>query len=680
MKIFEKVKFSNGRRRFYFFGIKIFSYRKKQKKCDSIRVERVELENIFFGATLCPSRTIDIVIPIYNGFHFLEPLFASIEKNTDLPYKLYVINDASPDKNVAPFLSEKQKKLQEKMELLTNSQNLGFLKSVNKCLQKTTRDVVILNTDVVVPAKWASRLCAPMFLNATVASVTPFSNAATIFSLPKMGDNQFDANLERVNQALQSIRLTSPLPLPTGVGFCMAMSRKALNTIGLFDEIFQKGYGEENDWCMRAQAKGFINTIAPNLFVWHKHGGSFESQEKAFLLQQNSKILLSKHPTYSLEIEKTLKNNNFLAIRFIAELLYCSVVAQKVEAWVDHTWGGGTKIYTFNKFAELKESTLCIRIQNSTKDMYLVSYYYQNANNSAKINFEDIVVLFEKLKIDTIVLNNIASYSNCIDMLHNIEMLKYRCNAKVSFRGHDYQSICPNITMLNNEDKYCHCLSLKDCMQCFPKYANSSNSSLSIESWHLAWAHFFKNVADELVVFSQSSKDIFERLYPDTKQKIVVIPHCVPPLPRVKVSLHSQINIGILGSIGINKGALIVEEMAELAKGNNNLSIKIIGVFYKKEASNLKILGEYEREDLPKIVESEEIDILFIPSIWPETFSYTTAEAMSMGLPVACFNLGAPAERVKDYEKGLVIDQIDAQLALEKIIAYVKILHKNKSI
>ena len=69
----------------------------------------------------------------------------------------------------------------------------------------------------------------------------------------------------------------------------------------------------------------------------------------------------------------------------------------------------------------------------------------------------------------------------------------------------------------------------------------------------------------------------------------------------------------------------------------------------------------------PEIIEDRKIDVIFIPSIWPETFSYTSQEAIEMGMPVAVFDLGAPPERVKKYEKGLVIDKIDAAYALEKI-------------
>ena len=75
-------------------------------------------------------------------------------------------------------------------------------------------------------------------------------------------------------------------------------------------------------------------------------------------------------------------------------------------------------------------------------------------------------------------------------------------------------------------------------------------------------------------------------------------------------------------------------------------------------------------------MEKNNIDIVFIASIIPETFSYTTAETISMGLPVACFNLGAQAEFVKQYSHGLIIGKNEAKYALDEIVRFVKIKRK----
>jgi glycosyltransferase involved in cell wall biosynthesis len=76
------------------------------------------------------------------------------------------------------------------------------------------------------------------------------------------------------------------------------------------------------------------------------------------------------------------------------------------------------------------------------------------------------------------------------------------------------------------------------------------------------------------------------------------------------------------------------------------------------------VTGPYKVEDLPSILTEFGVNICFLPSIWPETYSYVTSELMALDMPLCCFDLGAPAERVRDYDKGLVIGQIDAVVRL----------------
>ena len=55
--------------------------------------------------------------------------------------------------------------------------------------------------------------------------------------------------------------------------------------------------------------------------------------------------------------------------------------------------------------------------------------------------------------------------------------------------------------------------------------------------------------------------------------------------------------------------------------------------------------------------------------IWPETYSYTVNEAVSAGLPILSLDMGAGAERVKQYDLGWVLpsDATSAQI-LEKLV------------
>ena len=92
--------------------------------------------------------------------------------------------------------------------------------------------------------------------------------------------------------------LAVPLEIAVGNGFCLAINKKISDEIGLFDEIFGKGYYEESDWCMRAFKKGYKNVLAPNLFVFHHRGITFEKEETSFLVKKNRKIVKQRFPDY----------------------------------------------------------------------------------------------------------------------------------------------------------------------------------------------------------------------------------------------------------------------------------------------------------------------------------------------------------------------------------------------
>ena len=131
------------------------------------------------------SDAVDIILPIYNGYEHLAPLFDSIFKNTSMPYRIIVVNDCSPDPDVNDYLrviSANNKNIM----LVNNEVNYGFVGSVNKAVSFCKNDFVILNTDTEVPKGWLERLIGPVKSDRRIASVTPFSNAATICSFPEI--------------------------------------------------------------------------------------------------------------------------------------------------------------------------------------------------------------------------------------------------------------------------------------------------------------------------------------------------------------------------------------------------------------------------------------------------------------------------------------------------------------
>lgn len=615
---------------------------------------------------------IDIVIPIYNGLEYLPDLFESIRLNTDLDYRIIAVNDCSTDYRVKDFLTEQMQLFSKKLLVIENEQNLGFVKSVNKALKLTKNHVCLLNTDVVLPKNWASKLFAPIFANDNTASVTPFSNAATIFSLPVMNiDNKFEQSLGEVNKALAKINpFAVNIDFPTGVGFCMAMNKDVINKIGILDEVFEKGYGEENDRCQRAVKNGFINTIAPDLFVWHKHGGSFASDEKKALIAKHSAIISKRYPNYEKDVRRSVMNKNYQSLHFLAEILYFSALADESLLWFDHSLGGGAETYTFRQIEKIKNQKLVLRLQDCNGKSFKLEYFYQNNKNSIFISYEDLTELSADINVGNIVLNNIADYTNNVSILKYIDKLKKIVKGRVTYLLHDYQCICPNINMVNNLGQYCCVKKLDNCSLCYKKIIKPAIKVASVAEFQTEWFKFLQNTADEIIAFSKASCDILVGIYPEIENKIKIIPHVIPHLREVQIAKHQKINIATLGNITLNKGADIVKNIDSLLHDFPNINLVVVGECQHK-LKNSVILGKYDVANLPDIMEKHQIDIILIPSIGPETFSFTTSEAMDMGLSVACFGFGAPAERVALYKKGLVLDNFDAANILRSIVKHI---------
>jgi hypothetical protein len=156
--------------------------------------------------------------------------------------------------------------------------------------------VVILNSDVILPPNLADVLAGVAEANESVGSVTAWSNSCSVYSLPNADSYQYlrDPNVvEWVSEVLGGEFGLAGVDIPAAVGFCMLIPTAAIEEVGLFDPVFGRGYCEELDWCLRAQARGFRNLLAPNVFVYHQGSGS--TREAGLLSAGETTIVAHEH-------------------------------------------------------------------------------------------------------------------------------------------------------------------------------------------------------------------------------------------------------------------------------------------------------------------------------------------------------------------------------------------------
>ena len=248
---------------------------------------------------------VDIVIPVYRNHELTQRCVESVLNAPDpVMGAIYLINDATPEPELKEYCQQVAQ--DERVELIEHSENQGFVASVNEGFRLADgRDVVILNSDTEVPKNWLSRLKAAAGKHAKAASITPFSNNATICSYPNLcGDNELPRGLnhEAVDALFSEANSRQVVEIPTGVGFCMYLRRAAIDDVGVFDEdAFGRGYGEENDWCLRATKKGWKHLLCADLFVYHAGGASFGDEASDY--QANALAVISeRYPDYERQI------------------------------------------------------------------------------------------------------------------------------------------------------------------------------------------------------------------------------------------------------------------------------------------------------------------------------------------------------------------------------------------
>lgn len=261
---------------------------------------------------------IDVIIPVYRGVEQTRRCIGSVlSQQQSAPHEVLVIDDASPEPQIAAYLDGLAR--EGRISLHRNESNLGFVRSVNHGMSlHGDRDVVLLNSDTEVANDWLDRLRTAACGAPYIATATPFSNNATICSYPFEGWSggvPGTLGLAQMDRLFATANAGRTLELPTAIGFCMYIRRECLDKLGMFDaERFGRGYGEENDFCMRALKSGWRHVLAADVFIYHEGSVSF-SDERFALMKAASSALLAAHPEYTSRVHEFIKADPAAVLR-----------------------------------------------------------------------------------------------------------------------------------------------------------------------------------------------------------------------------------------------------------------------------------------------------------------------------------------------------------------------------
>ena len=275
--------------------------------CSLRRKPQLLTESAWKPATGCTSpreaiASVDVVICVHNALSDVQRCLESLSACPDGRMRILLVDDGSGEETAAFLRSYAQ---QHRLRLIRNASALGYTLAANQGLRASTADrVVLLNSDTIVTPGWLESMLAVMTCDARIGVVGPLSNTASWQSIPQVeeaGDwksNIIPSGMNLHSYAAGLRRLLPDTHAEVGFinGFCLLLRRETINDVGLFDEsTFGRGYGEENDYCLRVHKRGWSLAVCLQAYVFHSQSKSYSSDRRFKLCKDADRLLDAKH-------------------------------------------------------------------------------------------------------------------------------------------------------------------------------------------------------------------------------------------------------------------------------------------------------------------------------------------------------------------------------------------------
>ena len=242
----------------------------------------------------------DIIVCVHNSPKHLELCLDSIFKSADLKIFNVIIVDDDSDKVTKQLINEFKSQYGENIEVITNQKNIGYVKSANKGTRKSiSENIVLVNSDVIVTKNWLEKFHSALKKDHSIGLISALSNNAVnlTIKMPLGFDYlKMNAMIEKNSKKIYPDAMTV-------VGYCLLITRKVIDKIGIFDEIYSPAYGEETDYHFKAINNGFRAVVSDDTYVFHIGESSIKNRNE--LLDEHLKIF---HSRWGSQFKKLLSN------------------------------------------------------------------------------------------------------------------------------------------------------------------------------------------------------------------------------------------------------------------------------------------------------------------------------------------------------------------------------------
>jgi GT2 family glycosyltransferase len=229
-----------------------------------------------------------VIVLTWNRLEITKKFFESLLSCTHLNIKIIVVDNASTD-GTKEYLRDLEEKLADKIKVIYNKENVGFVRGVNQGFGFSTSAYVCLaNNDLIFTKGWLNEIVGLFERYKSIGILNPNSN--TLGVCPKK-EGQIEGLADDLKRKYNGVFMR----MPFCSGFCMVMRRDIMDKNGGLSNDYAPMFFEDTDICMKAKEMGYLIGAAKGAYVWHKEHGSFkEGDESDKIFKRNLKIFQEK--------------------------------------------------------------------------------------------------------------------------------------------------------------------------------------------------------------------------------------------------------------------------------------------------------------------------------------------------------------------------------------------------
>lgn len=608
----------------------------------------------------------------------LDSVFATLARRVEGPAaEIMVVDDATPDPALAATLDDLA--AQGRIGLRRHETNRGYPAAVNTALADATgMDVVLLNSDTLVADGWLDEMLRVAYARADAGTVSPLSNDATILTWPDPDrPSPLAGGLEDVRHFMAAALMANGgkgIEIPTGHGFCMLIRHDCLRHTGLFRPgLYGRGYGEENDFCMRARLAGWRHYAAPGVFVGHVGGISFGHSRPA-LQQRNHWVLNRLFPGYDRLIQAHIAADQLAAARLRLSLLvwHRTVLRAGLRGavlLVSHGRAGGVARVVADRARVWQARGRLPVVLEPLSEGFVIRdgrhggpcpplHFVWPAQGAA------LVALLRAVGLEHIEIHHHMGHGD------RARELCQQLTVPYDRYVHDYAGICPRVTLVGRGGHYCGEPDIVECRRCVRELGTRVEET-DVDHLRRETGRELSR-ARRVVVPSADVACRLARYFPDIRfemepleddrpdQTLRQFAQAAPDHSQTALPHTGLCRIMVVGAIGPDKGYAVLLAAARDARARD-LPLEFVVVGHTSddapllETGRVFITGPYEPAQAVALIRDCGGQVGLVPSVCPETWCFTLTLLWRAGLRCVAFDLGAVAARIRTTGRGICV-------------------------